>query len=143
MRKEDGLFRGRGTDSKFNQLSEAFFSLLKYDPSDYDDFSKNCLAANLTASSKYLHAFPVDCDSKVGNAIICLRYFPYCQLYKKRVQEQSDLLFDPVQQQYLDYYIMKETNEIYDSIKSLSRLCIMVYTLCHTVSNVSLSFFYS
>jgi hypothetical protein len=123
VRKEDGLFRGRGFNSNITKLSEAFFSLLKFDPSDDDDdFSKNCLVANLSVNSKYLNVFPVDCDSKIANSFICLRFFSYCGLYKNQIQEQIDLLFDPVQKQNLDYYIMKETNEIHDTIKSLNRL---------------------
>ncbi len=137
VRKEDGLFRGRGFNSNITKLSDSFFSLLKFDPSDDDDdFSKNCLVANLSVNSKYLTVFPVDCDSKVANAFICFRFFSYCGLYKNRIQEQTDLLFDPVQKQNLDYYIMKETNEIYDSIKSLNRLRFILFNQCNKYSKI-------
>jgi hypothetical protein len=124
FRKEEGLFKGDGVNLNRTKLSDGFFSLLKFDPSYEDeDFSKNCLAANLTPKSEYLDVFPVDCDARVANAHFCLTFFTFCRTFDEsnRIREQTDLLLDPTQKQNLDFYVMKETNKIYDSIKSLNR----------------------
>ena len=46
------------------------FSLLKF--LQPDDLSLDCLAVNMTGSSKYLTTFPVDCSAKIANSVFCV-----------------------------------------------------------------------
>jgi hypothetical protein len=134
LRKEDGLFKGSGENLNKTHLSDAFFSLLKYDPLD-DDFSKKCLAANLTSTSNYLKVFPVDCETRFANSYFCFTSFLPCRKFNvtDRIREQTDLLLDPTQRQNLDFFIMKETNQVYDSLKSINRF--VLYNIYNNLDN--------
>ena len=87
-----------------------------------EDFTLKCLAANLTATSKYITVFPTDCNDTIANSYFCIEDFyeneerPYYQVY-----EQMDLLFDPVFEDIQLYNVMKKTNQV---IKEMSDLTI-------------------
>ena len=85
-----------------------------------DDFSLNCLAANLSQKSKYITVFPTDCSAKIADTLFCIQNFdnyvaPYVDL-----TEQMDLLFDPVFEDIQTNNVIKKLNEITSEISVLN-----------------------
>ncbi len=112
VRNQNGFFRKNYLSSRTIELTESYFSLLKFDSSSDEDFSKLCLAATLNPSSRYLTVFPIDCYQKSVKTYVCYRGTLYSKLYATRMWEQSDFLFDPVFKVAEDYNIIKRTNDI-------------------------------
>ena len=70
--KETGIFGFPYFPTRYkNQITDDQYSLLKFSKPD-DNFSLKCLAANVTSTSKYISVFPVDCNSKIADSIICV-----------------------------------------------------------------------
>jgi len=114
--KNDSEFISR--DYKFFKdvtITPDTFSLLKF-PNQESDFSLDCLAANLTATSEYITVFPVKCSSKIANAYFCS--CKYLECGEKSV-EQMDMLFSPVFSDDMVNGIMTETNQVKKTIKNL------------------------
>ncbi len=85
-----------------------------------EDLTLDCLAANLTATSKYIIVFPTDCNDNIANSYFCMGDFiqnedrAYYQVY-----EQMDLLFDPVFEDIQLYNVMNKTNQVTKEISDL------------------------
>jgi hypothetical protein len=87
-----------------------------------EDLTLDCLAANLTATSKYITVFPTDCIDNIANSYFCIEdFYQNEELAYYQVYEQMDLLFDPVFEDIQLYNVMKKTNQV---IKEMSDLTI-------------------
>ncbi len=94
------------------------FSLLKF--LKPDDLTLQCLAANLTAASKYLIAFPVNCSTVIANSKFCIENSAHCDGFEN-VAEQIDLLFDPVYVEVQQNDVIMELNEVNKAVAKLKR----------------------
>ena len=94
-RDSQGLFRHHWSGNEI-QLTDSYFSLIKFDQSQDNDFSRECVLANLSFSATYLTAFPVDCSKRQANAVVCAFYVVSCATNRGKLFEQLDLLLDPV-----------------------------------------------
>ena len=109
----DGLFTFHNTFEWLNPITDQYYSLLKFPNVDFDyNTSLQCLAGNLSSTSKFITVFPVDCTSKVANSYFCQQSYNECLENKLRVVEQMDLLFDPVFQGDQESQITKKINQI-------------------------------
>jgi hypothetical protein len=102
--------------NEFHQLiTSEIFSLLKF-PSQDVDYSLDCLAGNLSPTSKYITIFPVKCTSKIANAYFCSCVYLECH---GDSFEQLDMLVNPAFEQDLNNGILVKTNQVMKTINSL------------------------
>jgi hypothetical protein len=113
-KNDDGLFSFFNNEGWQTSIRDQSYSLLKFPNSiDYDfDTSLQCLAGNLSSTSKYITIFPVDCSSKIANAYFCQQRHLECVNYPTEVLEQMDLLFDPVFQDDQENQITRKINQM-------------------------------
>ena len=110
---DDGLFHFYYYGNWLDPITDQYYSLLKFPNYDYDyNTSFQCLAGNLSSTSKFITVFPVDCSSKVANAYFCQQNHYECTKNTLGIVEQMDLLFDPVFQNDQENQITKKINQI-------------------------------
>ena len=120
LRYNNGLFRNYNYFG-FSELTDSFFSLLKFDPNRYDndDFSKYCLAANLSYTLDYLTVFPINCSTKSVNTMICYRSTPLKYMLNRQLWEATDFLFNPLFEEVEEYNNIKIKNELLAAFKHI------------------------
>ena len=62
-----------------SQVTDSYFSLLKFHWPD-DDWSLDCLAANISREVPYILVFPVKCNLAIADYFQCIFILPFAEI---------------------------------------------------------------